>query len=397
LIRFFPQYIGPHLGEIYIVNIFHIGWKREGYMRYRTVVVGLLLSLLIIPIVAADREPNDDPQHAEKITEGFFGGEVTSEWQDNLDYFRISVPSGSVLHVKLGLPQDYENPTIWNTMTLYDFEKDPIQTIEIIFSDSNDELHWKNAYQRPKDYYLEVGSTFEWRYSITIRITKDLDDDLENFDNIRYETEPNDSFDEAQSITEGTYEGKIEVFYILDMDVYTMDIPPRSILEVNINYLDIDLYYYIDPGKIWICDDGGEIERYLEGNSVLMNIEHRRSFSNEVDTVEFENRGLSSKKVYILVEGTGEYEMRTRIKMDPVSFIGGLIIVGVIGLLVMIGVSVGLVRVKKSRKKKRSQQQQYVNYVQQYPAYPQASIGVDNNGQWEEHNVEKVECVVIDD
>ena len=145
--------------------------------------------------------------------------------------------------------------------------------------------------------------------------------------------EPNNSFDQAESIGEGEHSGSVNVLIDND-DFYKVSIPSNTKMTVKIKKTD--------SGE-W----GISVESYDSSKKQDYAISMYVTEEGERDTDSHSNHGAESETYYLKVSGGGQYELEIVYEDSQVCCCGS--IMAIFGVLVTV-VGVGAVfAVKKMR------------------------------------------------
>lgn len=174
-----------------------------------SIFVLIVSTMLDIPVVMADAEPNDDFDHAELIAPGDYKGTFLDPEDDKRDFYRITnIKPGQEIEVKCVFTVE----GLWSaesSVALYD------EDWAVLVEDSlgSKTLSWTASSAKSSyEYYIQVslglclyksGVKPSVSYSLKASIIDHYDADSE--------TDAGDSFDSALDITSGDYDGYLSL------------------------------------------------------------------------------------------------------------------------------------------------------------------------------------------
>ena len=343
-------------------------------MKIKKVSSWLLLIVIICSIIQGDLEPNDEFNNAEQIGSGTYNGEVFSYIEGERDYFEISVPKDRYLNIKIDADFLFDN----SLFVVLSFEEEIVNRMKFNKYDHYDHvLSWENNIGEEVEINIVLLSYDSCNYQMIVSIDLEKNSNPVSVRVPNQESEPNDDYDQSQSIEEGIIEGRIESSPGReDDDLYKITIPPHSTIAVNLTLTGKHYYEpFYDPRidgdineeveiRCWINEESKlnfdkEIDS-ISNTAAVDSLWFRRIYQsvlydeNEKDYREgtFKNDQDSEVVWYILIEGEGNYSLEIDIEEDEKFIILDylpLIISGIIILIVIVGV---IIIIRKVRKRK---------------------------------------------
>lgn len=185
-------------------------------IRLESVIAIVLIgaTLLIPMFVMADTEPNDSFDDAELILAGSYTGTLT--WLlDDKDYYKVSLGVGDLINVIITAPTDGSV-----SGQLYNANREEI-TFRFCFA-VDGEVDSTGEYQTKVNQIVFIklegsGGT----YGMTVEVTPSPD------------TEPNDSFEEAELMTVGSHTGRLVLTYD-DEDYYKISLDVGDTINLTV-------------------------------------------------------------------------------------------------------------------------------------------------------------------
>lgn len=185
----------------------------------------------------------------------------------------------------------------------------------------------------------------------------------------RGDKEPNNDFEHAEKIGEGTVDGEVDAAQsgqLTDVDYYKVTVPAHATLRVTLRYTGSPKIY-----ELRIYDSDGNNLTFSNGKERLS------LYLADKVTGEWRNSDDTDEDVYINVSGDGKYELTIEINRnnDANNYFWTGVYCLVVIIIIIVVVVIAVVLYIRNRKRHQATQQYFPQYPpqesQQYPPQQQ--------------------------